>query len=312
MLTAPHRLRGKRTLTLGTIPPLRPLPIPVPLVAGEHHKSLLGRLARANHIPLLDLRDVLPEPTGTELISMAGLAALAGQPVERMTRMLITSPRGWFGADRQACRRCMARRGILDPVLVRVANYQPICRRHLRWLSHRPERPEEEFDLRAVPEILIAQRHHAGLVQRQQHSIDVADAYGSAWHILHRWTERDDWSTHRRRRLGRFFDTSRYRVYEHHPLIALANYPETVTLVRILADPNWVEQATRRGPVGLGRFHTEVRRRLQIDYEPYHWRDPLEAWRERIRNTRHHRQGHHEVLDLPPPDVAAGAGTMPT
>lgn len=271
---------------LRSIPPLRPLPIPVPLVAGEDYKSLMGRLARANHLPLLDLRDVLPEPTGTEPINVAGLAALAGQTVGRLKQMLDTRPRSWFRADRRACRRCMARRGILDPVVVRVANYQPICRRHRRWLSHRPDRPEDEFDLQAIPEILIAQRRHVRLVIGHQHSIDVADAYGNAWHILHRWTQRDDWSTHRLRRLGHFFDTSRYRVYERHPLIALANYPETVALVRILADSHWIEQATRQGRAGLDRFHAEIRRRLQIDYEPYHGRDPLEAWREYIRFRR--------------------------
>lgn len=74
------------------------------------------------------------------------------------------------------------------------------------------------------------------------------------------------------------------RVYEHHPLIALVNYPETVTLMGILADPHWIEQATRRGRAGLDRFHSEVRHRLRINYEPYHWREPLEAWREQLRH----------------------------
>lgn len=297
LITPARRLRGRKTQQrLGSIPPLRPLPVGVPLVAGEDYRSLMRRLARANHLPLPDLRDVLPEPAGTELISMAGLAALVGQPVERLAQLLDTRPRGWFGTDRRACQRCMARRGILDPVIVRTANYRPICRRHRRWLSHRPERPEDEFDLQAVPEILIAQRRHARLVIAHQHSLDVADTYGSAWHILHRWTERDDWSTHRLRRLGQFFDTARYRVYERHPLIALVNYPETVALARILADPRWVEQATGRGRPGLDRFHAEIRRRLRIDYEPYHGRDPLVAWREHTHRGRHHHPRPFEMV----------------
>lgn len=288
MLTTPVRQRPRgrereRPQTLRSIPPLRPLPIAVPLVAGEDHTSLTRRLARANHLPLRDLRDVLPEPIN--IAGLAVLAVLAGQPVGRLTQMLDTRPRSWSLADRRACRRCMAHRGILDPVVVRVAHHQPICRRHRQWLSHRPERPEDEFDLHAVPEILIAQRRHVRLVVAHQHSTDIAHAYGNARHILHRWTEREDWPTHRQRRLGHFFDTSRYRVHAHHPLVALVNYPETIALTRILTDPHWIEQATRRGRAGLDQFHTEVRHRLRIDYEPYHGRDPLEAWRECIHRT---------------------------
>ncbi len=46
-------------------------------------------------------------------------------------------------------------------------------------------------------------------------------------------------------------------------------------------------QATACGFAGLEQFHNEVRRRLRIDYKPYHARDPLVLWREHIHHARH-------------------------
>lgn len=300
MLATPARLhpRGpKPPVTLAAMPPLRPLPVGVPLVPGEDHKSLMWRLARANHLPSLNLRDVLPQPTGTELINLAGLATLAGQPLQRLQQALDARPDRWLAMRQLACSRCMARRGIPHRVLIEVANHQPLCRRHRRWLSPQADWAQEEYDLTPVPEVLRAQRRHAALMHQHHGWNDTAEAaYGHARHILHRWAQRHDWSTHRDRRLAYFLDTSRYRVTEFHPLISMVNYPETVTLARILADPHWVAQATARGLAGLTRFHNEVRRRLRIDYEPYHARDPLVLWREHTHRARNHASNPGEVL----------------
>lgn len=287
MLTTPARgrLRGRPApTTLDRVPPLRALPIPVPLIPGEGHRSLLDRLARANHLALLDLRDVLPEPVGVELVSLAGIAALAGHPIDDVRRALDAVPRTHHAGPRLGCSRCLARRGVTAPAVVTVLPHQPLCRRHRRWLATPQHHAyQEEYDLAPVPEVLRAQRRHAAAARARPQ--ETALAHGQAWHILQRWADRGDWSVHRDRRLAHFLDTSRYRINPAHPLITMVNYPETVTLARLLADPHWIRQATNAGLAGLEVFHDEVRRCLQIDYEPYHARDPLVVWREQTHRT---------------------------
>jgi hypothetical protein len=72
----------------------------------------------------------------------------------------------------------------------------------------------------------------------------------------------------------------------HHPLAIMARYPNVVALTGLLADPTWTDLALSEGPSAIARFHDEVRRRLEIPYDPYTAFDPLVCW----RSTEHDRR----------------------
>lgn len=61
-------------------------------------------------------------------------------------------------------------------------------------------------------------------------------------------------------------------------------------LTALLADPRWATLPVDGGPADLNQFVAEVRRRLRITYEPYHWQDPLLRWIDQQRGLRHGRQ----------------------
>ena len=132
-----------------------PLPIPAALIAGEILASYLSRLAAANHVTTDDLLTILPPWFNTKIRNhddrsqhhmlapalpgaILTLAALTGKPPAVLTRALPA-----FGAGYQpnpvrattACRRCLAIRGICQPVPVHRPACHLICSRHGQWLS---------------------------------------------------------------------------------------------------------------------------------------------------------------------------------
>lgn len=267
-------------------PAARVLPVRIGLVAGETRRSLLARLAHANHLTADDLQAVLG--CGQRRRGGAdpgGLAELSGHGVDRLRRVLWADHAG-SGETRLACRRCVARHGIVVPVELRRSAHQPLCRRHRRWLClfdergwHRHHAVSCQPDLRELPEVLAAQRRHARLAERHQVSpaglLVLQRGWQDAQYVLRRWTGRGDWPQHRTRRLRRLLDPDHGRISEHHPLAAVVNYPETVALTELLLDPSWTEQVAGHGAPGWRRFVTEVGRRLRIDYTNYYAWEPL-------------------------------------
>lgn len=155
-----------------------PLPIPVALIAGEVLASYLGRLAAANHITTDDLLTILPPWFNTKIRNhddrsqhhmlapalpgaILALAALTGKAPAVLARALPA-----FGARylpdparaTTACRKCLAIRGIYQPVPVHRPACHLICSRHSQWLS---AAGLPQLDLTESPEIVIAyQRSH--------------------------------------------------------------------------------------------------------------------------------------------------------
>ena len=257
-------------------PALRALPVQVALVGGEAQSSLLWRLARANHLDPQDLLGLLPPGRRSDRapVDLQALAALTGHPLEHLRRALPLCHR-WCRERWDACTRCLATRGIYQRVEVRRFAHQGVCRRHRRWLLC-DRRVVAQPDLRVASEILSAHRRHVAMAGRDGHHL--IGAWRTAQHVMNRWTARHYWSEQRLRRLQCFVDLRRDPIEVGHPLVLMANYPETVRLAGLLADPGWNARLARRDPGALDRFAAEVRRRLRIDYEPYFARDPLLAW----------------------------------
>jgi hypothetical protein len=270
-------------------PPVRrrALPVHVALIRAETPRSLLRRLAHANCLHPHALRDALPscprERWGPPDLSR--LAALSGYPRGRLEKTLAAGD-GDRDADRLlACRRCTARRAVYEPVEIRGGMTDAVCRRHRRWLCPATWRAEQP-DLRLVPEVLGAHRRHLRMVGGDPNirlnaipdSAVAREAWRTAQHVLLRWTERGDWPEHRDRRLRRLVPFEHHRISAYHPLVPLANYPETVGLAGLLADQSWNRQLVEQGTSGLHRFCAAVQNRLHIPYEPYHGKDPLLYW----------------------------------
>lgn len=281
---------------LASSPGLRSLPITVPLVRGESGHSLLIRLAKANHVRPDDLRAHLPRSPRRRPV-LSTLAVLSGYPAEHLQLALTGRTSTWPCERRLACGHCMRRRGITQPVEIYTSPTQQICRRHRRWLTLSDDWQAEQYDLRPVPEVMAAHRRHLRLVRR--HGAASVQAFSEARHILHRWTARGDCPEHRDRRLRQFIDVGRYRLTEHHPLMPMVNYPETVALSWLLADPTWAARLAEHGAEEFDRLAREVRRRLRTRHEPY-GRDPLRHWAEQLREEeRRRRQERRESPAAP-------------
>lgn len=269
------------------------LPVPIRLVRHEIVESYLTRLARANHLDPSELTDYLDasgNPCGSHRFDR--LAAVTGHPAERLHAMLATTVHPGQHRRREACHRCLAQHGIPTTVQLAAPTHHTICRRHRRWLPDSNNRPGQQYDLSGLPEIVAAQRQHARLVTH--HEDQAAGFVTDAEHIIRRWTRYGHWPKHRHRRLWHILGPERSWIVETDPAVTMANYPETIALARLLANPCWFQHAISDGPADTARFHAEVGRRLDIHYRPYSVNDPLLDWQ------RHARTLNPEMAQLSP------------
>jgi hypothetical protein len=159
------------------------LPIPVAPVTGEAMASYLARLAAANHITLAEVLAVLPSWFSTkarssddrtrhhmlvpaEAESLDALARLSRANPDGLARALPAfAVAGSVAPDRTAfaCRRCTARRGIREPVPVRLPAHRKLCTRHGAWLG---DADQPSIDLATCPDIIIAQHRATRLLRR--------------------------------------------------------------------------------------------------------------------------------------------------
>lgn len=279
--------------------PQQRLPRTVTPFQNETIQSFLHRLAVANHISALDLDTHLAEPRQprTRLSSPRPewLSIASGWPPSLLAQRL-----RWPAAGQRttrpmpACRRCMARRGVFEPVRIHRRSHIHVCLTHQLWIGSGADRPESQVDLSPLPEVIKAQRRHSRLVRRHGAPATHA-AYTDASHILTRWTERGDWPQHRQRRLDTYYGHTRWRVLLHGAEMRAANYPEVVTLTAILITSYWPNNAAtshtwpsqgapnNRATHHPQRIYTEASRRLKIDYNPSSY-DPLASWVDKHNN----------------------------
>lgn len=159
----------------------RPLPRTVIPLAGETTDSYLHRLASANHLDagLLLAYLCVPRPRSLRHLTLERLAAAAGQPLERITRLHRSAPgertrhlHGHLTHIRPACHRCAARRGALDEVaLCHYPDHLTVCHRHQLWIGRGALSHAEQHDLSQMPEILMAQRRHHRLLLRYDRNL---------------------------------------------------------------------------------------------------------------------------------------------
>lgn len=225
------------------------LPRPIALVTGETLISYLTRLAHANYLTVAEVLAVLPSWFSTKINNRDDraqhhmLAPTTAEALRALAHLTSTTPTSLaralpaFGATNAhspvrattACHRCVARRGIHQPVPVHLPIHDKVCTRHGIWLAHANE---PNPDLTACPEIITAQHRVNRLLRRytpQQltlaHQIAVRDV--PAWPasltaLPHHWRHRLLMlqTTNHRRSIPTQHDTYTYA----------AIYPEAITL----------------------------------------------------------------------------------
>lgn len=165
--------------------PRRPpaLPLSVTPVTGEALASYLTRLALANHLTLAEVLAILPSWFSTKASSSDErarhhmLIPAEAEALDALARLATASPDGLaralpaFAATRDstpdraanACHRCTARRGIRQPVPVRLPAHHKLCTRHGIWLGDADQPP---LDIAACLDIIIAQHRATRLLRR--------------------------------------------------------------------------------------------------------------------------------------------------
>jgi len=228
-----------------------PLPRRVSPVHGETVDHFIGRLARANHLSTVTLLGHLCTPHGPSLLSIRPqrLAAATGQPVELITQRL--PGLAWAHRSsrsnpyiRPACRRCMARRGLLDPVPCHIPAHVCVCHRHQLWIGFGARSHAQQHDLSAFPEMRRAQRRHHRL-RRRHDPHDVVLARHHAERGVAERASRGEWSTQQQRRLTGLAPEIWQRVAPdaqpagrrsclHHVAVTIATYPEVIDHMQVL------------------------------------------------------------------------------
>jgi hypothetical protein len=197
-----------------TLPP-RPLPRTAVPVASEYHLDYVARLAGANHLKFGELTAALDDTASITVYGLRSwkqheqerLAAAAGQPLARITRLYWPDPRvylrdpeGFRRTLRPACRRCTARCGITEPVACHLRPHQNLCRRHRLWTGPAARGHDSQLDVSPFPEVLRAQRRHRHLAQLH-HPWQMGDAIRGATSAIHHALRGGSWIPGQQRRM---------------------------------------------------------------------------------------------------------------
>ncbi|MGE3284824.1 MAG: hypothetical protein AB7J32_01825, partial [Pseudonocardia sp.] len=162
----------------------RPAPLPR-RVAPIHHETVanyIRRLARANHLDhhrLLSYLCSRPRGGAETLVIPERLAAAAGLDLDLLIQRLHGLHPKQHGHTarafvRPACRHCMARHGILEPVPCRLPPQLRVCPRHQLWIGPQVHHHADQLDVAPLPEILRTQRRHHRLRRRDPLLVDTA------------------------------------------------------------------------------------------------------------------------------------------
>jgi len=172
-----------------TCAPRHRLPRTITPFAWEAASSYTARLAHANHISVNTLRGNVSESCGArprpdwlatvsgqpEQVIRARLRGLAGDPVALKQNL-----------HRPLCQRCMARRGIHEPVNCFLPAHVTVCHRHRRWVGPPVHVVDDQVDLQDRPQVLRAAHTHHRLAHQHAED-DLRAALGDARHMLVYW-----------------------------------------------------------------------------------------------------------------------------
>jgi hypothetical protein len=181
---------------------------------------------------------------------------------------------------RLACRRCMAAGNIFCAVTVLAWTDQNLCLHHQLWTGHGVTSAGEQATISGIPEIGQAQLRHRRLARRYGLP-RVRDCYQTAENIID-WSSRESTSpTARQERMRRFLARSPAgrlpRSYDY-----AAYYPETVSILSVLASPHWQAMAASGDSADAFRLYGQVARNGLTNGSPQHNR-PLRDWIAQLR-----------------------------
>ncbi len=254
----------------------RPLPRTVAPLHNESQASYIERLARANRMIPLELREHLADPRRVrpgELPLPVALAQLAGQPLDRLLLALpdLATPDladripprrdrlhpGW--KVQPACRLCLVAKG------VRYARHwvppgTTICPRHQRWTGAHGQ----QFDITALPEITHAQRRHRQMIRRHGWK-PAARAMNEAASICWTWWDKQQHTGALNRRRA-ILPGPAWPGNQHTLTLAACAYPDIVALAELLSSPDPRALPFTGALRDQLRFITEVREHVAPAY----------------------------------------------
>lgn len=206
--------------------PAAPLPRTVTPFRAETVQSYLDRLAHANHLEPGGLRRYLAEGQAICRPRPDWLATASSQPEGILHARLIGLAERDRHTTRQrrharpACRLCMARRGVYEPVYCWMPDYVTVCHRHRRWIGAGTYTLDHQRDLRCAPAVIAAAQRHARLHHR--HSDTARFAVKDAARIHRCWARSTNLVT---------LPPPNADVDTH-----IAAYPDLIALATVLAD----------------------------------------------------------------------------
>ncbi|SEE64598.1 TniQ protein [Streptomyces sp. 3213] len=290
--------------------PRRPLPCAVPPFHNETVDSFIARLAAANHLRVGELREhlgirMLKKTPVTALLEP--LSVVAGYPAATlrlaMPEFITTKytdepglierplPGRPSSQTRPACRRCVHAAGITAPVECWITHERNVCLRHRLWIGTGCRVPEDQADLRRLPRVCHAQRHHRNVLARHGRRW-VHRRFREATDIYLKWYEEREFKSQREvvRRMIALASATR-RPITKAIMLSVIFHPEIVALTGLLASDRW-ERRLLAGNGGLLRFTAEItRREALVDYVLEETDDPLYEWIE--QRISHHKFTSH-------------------
>jgi hypothetical protein len=193
--------------------------------ADETVQSYLDRLAHANHLDPAMLRRYLCDTGRRGEPRIDWLAKASGHPASRLRTRLVGAgdvdrdPGRQRRHGRPACRFCMARRQVSQPVYCWYPDYRTVCARHMRWIGPFTRTVDDQIDLRDAPAVLVAARRHARL--HRENPDTATYLLSEARRILRRWRAVETGATFKT-----IVDIDSY----------IASYPDLIDLAAILTD----------------------------------------------------------------------------
>jgi len=230
--------------------------------------SYIDRLAHANYLDPTRLRRYLTD-TGTGCHPQADwLAIISAHPVHLLRARLIGLTERDHDLGRQrhharpACRFCMARRGVTEPVYCWFPDHLTVCHHHSRWIGPGNRSVDDQRDLRGAPAVLTAARGHARLHRSHGDAAEVTLTEASR--ILRWWTATP---SHTLSTATTCADTY------------IRAYPDLIDLASILAEGSRKILNTPAATLARHRAIDWVYTRVATRFPDYRTRrQPLEQW----------------------------------
>lgn len=250
------------------------LPCPIPPIANENTASYLRRLATANHLAPDDVARLVDNPVRTVAVSPSALAMLTGRSVAVLLAALpeLVDPQTGRRSPvdlrcyrtQVLCRRCARRHPHGLDAQVWTPAERHVCLRHQLWTGAGVAEAAQQVSVVGHPDILHGAVRHRRLARRFGRLV-TSGAYTCA---------KDLWATVTWRGFMQPYDDIRqlsatastdrrpWRMRDGDPTYQAGNYPETVTLAAMIANPYWRRHALADDNAGPATFHAEFVRRL--------------------------------------------------